>query len=831
MIEVIYNLNMVPDKGSPIHINVSQNDDKCRTFIFKLYSSDGSWTAPASATSTIEGRKDDGKFFSFACTYSNGEVTVIVQQQMVAVAGKVRCKIKLVSGAETIESAPFYFVVNPKSMPVNADMSKSDVVDAVAKATQKIVDQVAENIPEDYVKLNEDVSGLKQDKIGWEKINFIDNHYIALGDIGDIRPLDTIYINNMCCVSVDCEYGDIFFVKGVGGNLPKHFGFVDANNKVLMVSNNFDPNNVNIGTELVAPQNATKLIVNCRYEYDYFLYKGLKNDNEKGVQRYNYLINKIADISGITTNLTPDYFKLSYLLVNFEGKSMIYCNNSVHLCLKNQFMFDLKVGDIISLQSYQVYKLYIYKLEENNFNFIGWKYSDFAVLDSGKYGFVVSRQDENVISQAEIKTIISLISIIRPSNKIQDIKDKLSLGAMVKVISASDSLDDDKKVSDYVCTGTGDGIIIQSAINELVELGGGKIILKKGRYYLDKLGFKDSQNQTYGNSLILCNVKDKCVTIESEIVNQNDPVSAGQEANTGAQLYVTNGLYESMSNDEIYSIFNCAGLNYEGGIILKNFGIVFPYNQKKIIGLDMLHFNGICRAEGIYVNAYNKTYNAGGSISAAVTPAVDGCIGIRTICKTSIGAIGTQYSNCIVKGCYDGFAINSEHIILNECAAIFCVYGYSFLKYRVGNGQHPNLLLRCMDERNVNLPKFYNNANGQCNIILGLNIERKPSITPGGKIGLFATEEVVGQNRGEITYTITDESSNNVKDNVQFWEYGHGHGFASKNLHHLQSCNTATRLSYAPNFMQRIFDTDLHKEVICIDESTKTWVDCLGNKV
>lgn len=163
MIEVRYNLNMVPDKGSPIHINVSQNDDKCRTFIFKLYSSDGSWTAPASATSTIEGRKDDGKFFSFACTYSNGEVTVIVQQQMVAVAGKVRCKIKLVSGAETIESAPFYFVVNPKSMPVNADMSKSDVVDAVAKATQKIVDQVAENIPEDYVKLNEDVSGLKQE--------------------------------------------------------------------------------------------------------------------------------------------------------------------------------------------------------------------------------------------------------------------------------------------------------------------------------------------------------------------------------------------------------------------------------------------------------------------------------------------------------------------------------------------------------------------------------------------------------------------------------------------------------------------------------------------
>lgn len=199
MIEVRYNLNMVPDKGSPIHINVSQNDDKCRTFIFKLYSSDGSWTAPASATATIEGRKDDGKFFSFACTYSNGEVTVIVQQQMVAVAGKVRCKIKLVSGAETIESAPFYFVVNPKSMPVNADMSKSDVVDAVAKATQKIVDQVAGSIPQDYVKLNEDVSGLKSDLAGIatevKPENIFDKDTMAvvkkwyIGEIGSVANL------------------------------------------------------------------------------------------------------------------------------------------------------------------------------------------------------------------------------------------------------------------------------------------------------------------------------------------------------------------------------------------------------------------------------------------------------------------------------------------------------------------------------------------------------------------------------------------------------------------------------------------------------------------
>lgn len=237
MIEVRYNLNMVPDKGSPIHINVSQNDDKCRTFIFKLYSSDGSWTAPASATSTIEGRKDDGKFFSFACTYSNGEVTVIVQQQMVAVAGKVRCKIKLVSGAETIESAPFYFVVNPKSMPVNADMSKSDVVDAVAKATQKIVDQVAGSIPQDYVKLNEDVSGLKSD-LGSQntifngalfdyKYNLLAGRIWAHGSWASSKPTDVKNRIRTGIINID-GLPNTFFVKVADGYLWNYYAFNGA---------------------------------------------------------------------------------------------------------------------------------------------------------------------------------------------------------------------------------------------------------------------------------------------------------------------------------------------------------------------------------------------------------------------------------------------------------------------------------------------------------------------------------------------------------------------------------------------------------------------------
>lgn len=163
MIKAIYDLDMTPRRSLPIVINVSQNDDLGRTLVFNLFSSTGTWTAPDSATATLEGGKPDGKFFSFNCTYSKGTVTVIIQQQMTAVSGKVVCKVKIQSGNKVIESAPIYMMVDAAGIPDGADMSKSDVNDAVAAATKKIVEQVAGSIPEDYSALNKSVDELKQD--------------------------------------------------------------------------------------------------------------------------------------------------------------------------------------------------------------------------------------------------------------------------------------------------------------------------------------------------------------------------------------------------------------------------------------------------------------------------------------------------------------------------------------------------------------------------------------------------------------------------------------------------------------------------------------------
>lgn len=163
MIKAIYDLDMTPRRTLPIIINVSQYDDIGRTLVFNLFSSSGKWTAPTSAAVTFEGGKPDGKFFSYNCTYSNGTVTVTIQQQMTAVAGKVRCKIKVKSGDKVVESAPIIMIVDAAAVPDGSDMSKSDINDAIANATQKIVDQVKDNIPSDYAQLSTDVSSLKQD--------------------------------------------------------------------------------------------------------------------------------------------------------------------------------------------------------------------------------------------------------------------------------------------------------------------------------------------------------------------------------------------------------------------------------------------------------------------------------------------------------------------------------------------------------------------------------------------------------------------------------------------------------------------------------------------
>lgn len=295
MIKAIYDLDMTPRRSLPIIINVSQNDDLGRTLVFNLFSSTGTWTAPDSATATLEGGKPDGKFFSFNCTYSKGTVTAIIQQQMTAVSGKVVCKVKIQSGNKVIESAPIYMMVDAAGIPDGADMSKSDVNDAVAAATKKIVEQVAGSIPEDYSALNKSVDELKQDlgdtsnelykkeereiAVDSSDYNLLENKVAYIDTNNEVMTYENAnaYVMHKNVISGE-KYRILSQTHGSVNTLL--YAICDSNGKVINSAKMGVPINTYITTEITIPDNGVEMYL-----------------NEFPTQTYPLVVNKIETIN------------------------------------------------------------------------------------------------------------------------------------------------------------------------------------------------------------------------------------------------------------------------------------------------------------------------------------------------------------------------------------------------------------------------------------------------------------------------------------------------------------------------------------------------------
>ena len=67
--------------------------------------------------------------------------------------------------------------------------------------------------------------------------------------------------------------------------------------------------------------------------------------------------------------------------------------------------------------------------------------------------------------------------------------------------------------------------------------------------------------------------------------------------------------------------------------------------------------------------------------------------------------------------------------------------------------------------------------------------------------------------------------------NCKFWANGHGQNMISWNEVHKKSAPSAEIQTWSPNYNQQVFDTTLNKLLICINPTTKEWVDAQGNQV
>lgn len=403
------------------------------------------------------------------------------------------------------------------------------------------------------------------------------------------------------------------------------------------------------------------------------------------------------------------------------------------------------------------------------------------------------------------------------------------------VVAAYNAPNWQKDLADFVCDGTNDELTIQQGINALSSTGG-RLRLTSGTFMIESFP-KTRGGNDYQNCALLLPQENIEIIIDGDVLPYAGTRTSQNDMNTGGTWFmVSETCYEGLSSSTKYCIIGTASvsgqtqINSKLSMRLHNVHFRIPWNQKKIMCVDCLFIN---RVEIQYVTAYAFMNGYDGKTVDLNTPVdapIEGCIGIRSLGGSNFG-IMADFKNICAVGFYEGFALAGEHVVCINVSAIMCHYGYTFGNFTfTSNSQHDMTLINCCDERNMCGPYFADCTGNQCVTMIGFNMEVGATHIPGGVRIQGATEGTQGKFRGRIDYTIMGGGWSNTV-NIPFWEDGHGHGFISRNMAHLPACGTTTRRGYAPDYLERIFDTDLGKEVICTNEATKEWRDTMGNIV
>lgn len=259
---------------------------------------------------------------------------------------------------------------------------------------------------------------------------------------------------------------------------------------------------------------------------------------------------------------------------------------------------------------------------------------------------------------------------------------------------------------------------------------------------------------------------------------------------------------------------------------LKNLIIQIPDNQKPIHAIDLSTAEGGSRLEGLRIVGI---------------PIIDGDYFPEHAHERSVGIVSNpgstwntnSYWNDIeIHGFYYGVHIvGMEHAFVHNLTVQWCEYGLKFN----GGGQHPIQLIAVQDEHNVNLPDF--GEAGRAIEISGYNAswpESSPGFPNAETDGWYQRKRATGNPIGSIEYTNNITPTGGISTPVDYptyFEHGQGLNMKVRNMKHSLSGTSAYRRGIAPNFLQRYYDTDVNKELICVDTQNKTWVDTQGNVV
>lgn len=133
MVTQTINLNMVPGSVYPV-VHVNQFDNDAGALIFKLYNGEA-FSIPSSSAVVINGTKPDGYGFTYSASYSGNTVTADVTEQMTAVAGEVKCELRITKGTDVVGTQNFTLMVEPAALDSGTVVSDSDIPAIAAAST------------------------------------------------------------------------------------------------------------------------------------------------------------------------------------------------------------------------------------------------------------------------------------------------------------------------------------------------------------------------------------------------------------------------------------------------------------------------------------------------------------------------------------------------------------------------------------------------------------------------------------------------------------------------------------------------------------------------
>lgn len=126
MIQQEINLNLIPS-SEPVVVHCNQYDEGKSRIVAHLFNGVDPYTPSANATAKIQGTKPDNHGYQYWCELSGSTVTIDVNLQMTAAAGRVPSQVVINETTGFTGSFAFYLDVQKSTLPPSIDISDTDI--------------------------------------------------------------------------------------------------------------------------------------------------------------------------------------------------------------------------------------------------------------------------------------------------------------------------------------------------------------------------------------------------------------------------------------------------------------------------------------------------------------------------------------------------------------------------------------------------------------------------------------------------------------------------------------------------------------------------------